>query len=191
MEDWVDLRGMTPEAAKDYILAHMTDLNVLKQRIGEADAETASWEARVKLAAEKGLAELEAQAGLRLSEARARANALKTEAISLATDIKKMRDQVPGLEARVRSVDPDILLAGLQMVTGEMDHPGESKLNEAVASAQADDALAALKSSLGMAPPPPPEKPAEPVSEAMNAPETGDSPAATDPEAPNGESESS
>ncbi len=176
MEDWTNLRGMSPGSAKEYILAHMTDLNLLKMRVKEADADAASWEQRASLARGKGLDELASQADARFQEARAKANALKMEAIALADDIKRMHDQVPGLEARVRSIDPDALLAELQLVTGEMDNPGVAKLEAEVKSAQADEALAALKASLGMAPPP---EPAAPAASASAETTEGAAPAAT------------
>jgi chromosome segregation ATPase len=147
---------MPPEEAKRYVLAHMTDLKLLQQRLSEADTEAASWEARVKLAQAKGMADLEAEAAGRAAAAREKAASLRAEADALARDIERMREQIPGLEARVRSVDPDVLLAGLQMVTGEMEHPGEARLDAQVKATEADEALAALKASLGMAPPPPP-----------------------------------
>jgi hypothetical protein len=183
MDQWTDLRGMAPEEAKSYVLAHLTDLKLLQQRVAEAEAECASWQARVSLAETKGLVELQAQAAAKLAESRSKADSLKAEELALAKDIETMRQQVPGLAARVRSVDPDILLAGLQMVTGEMDDPDKGKLEAEVKHIQADDALSALKVSLGMAPPvqaeaPPTAPQAPPTAQDM---ETAEEPAATPP----------
>jgi hypothetical protein len=165
MDQWTDLRGMAPEAAKEYILAHITDLKLLEQKVAEAEVEAKTWEDRAKLAQEKGLVELLGPAQARAAETRAKADALKAEALALKADIERMREQVPGLQARVRSVDPDVLLANLQMVTGEMEHPGAAKVEEGVKAVQADDALAALKASLGMAPPKPEPAQEEPAAD--------------------------
>jgi phage shock protein A len=152
MDQWTNLAGMPPDEAKRYVLAHITDLNLLKKQIDEAKAEAATWESRAALAAAKGMAELQSQAQAQLESANAKIQSLEAEAAALASDIARMKEQIPGLEARVRSVDPDVLLAGLQMVTGEMDDPGKARLESDVKSVQADDALAALKARLGLRP---------------------------------------
>ncbi len=154
MDQETNLAGMSPEDAKRYILAHITDLNLLRKRIDELRSELDTWKNRASLAASKGISDLaagaEAQAA-RVSEALA---PLLAEAEGLKRDIEYMKEQVPGLAARERSVDPDRLLANLQMATGEMDDPDKGRIEKDFKDAEADASLARLKRSLGMEPPP-------------------------------------
>lgn len=157
MDKNINLAGMAPEDAKRYVAAHITDLLLLRKRIEERKAELDSWKARADLAASKGIADLAAGAqeqAARIAEALA---PLVAEAQALDRDIETMKSQLPGLAARERRIDPDQLLAILQMTTGEFDDPGRAALDKGVKDAQADQDLARLKGELGMEPPEKPE----------------------------------
>ncbi len=153
MDQAINLSGMGQEDARRYILAHITDLNVLKGKIKEKEAELDNWKSRSALADERGLLELksgaEAQASL-IAEELAK---LQAEAAALQSDIDTMKSQLSVLGARERRIDPDQLLAELQMVTGEMENPGKADVEKDLKAVEADQALAALKASLGMAEP--------------------------------------
>lgn len=154
MDQFVDLRGMSPEQAKAYIIAHITDLNLLKKRIEEMRADLDSWKSRAALASSRGIADLSAAAEAQAAKLAEALAPLLSEAEALKRDIETMKSQVPGLAARMRSVDPDLLLANLQMVTGESDDPERAGLEKGIKDAQADQSLAELKRSLGMEVPP-------------------------------------
>ena len=159
MDQNIDLRGMSPEQAKSYILAHITDFNMLKKRIEETQADLDSWKSRASLAASRGIADLAAAADAQAAKVAEALASLESEAEALKRDIETMKSQIPGLAARMRSIDPDLLLATLQMVTGETDDPGRAGLEKGLKDAQADQSLAELKRSLGMEAPAAPQPP--------------------------------
>lgn len=176
MDQNVNLTGMSPEEAKRYILAHITDSNLLKKRIEEMKADLDSWKARASLAASKGIADLAAAAEAQAARVAETLAPLLAEAEGLKRDIETMKEQLPGLAARERSIDPDQLLANLQMASGEMDDPDRPRLEKSFKDAEADQSLAELKRSLGMQPPP-----ADPQ------PSSDQTPSADQPETPEGE----
>jgi phage shock protein A len=153
MDQNINLSGMAQDDAKRYILAHITDLNLLKQKIQTVAADLETWKSRVALAESKALPDLKASAEAQVSAIAANLAALSTEAQALERDIDAMKSQLPGLAARERRIDPDRLEVELQMATGEFDHPGQAAVEREVKATEADDALARLKASLGMAPP--------------------------------------
>jgi hypothetical protein len=179
MDQNVDLRGMSPDQAKSYILAHITDLNLLKKRIDEMRADLESWKSRAALASSRGIADLAAAADAQAAKIAEALAPLLSEAEALAHDIETMKSQIPGLAARMRSVDPDLLLANLQMATGEMDDPGLAGVERGLKDAQADQSLAELKRNLGMEPPLAPQPTEDPDSSVDPS---------TEPQAPDGES---
>jgi phage shock protein A len=152
MDQNTNLSGMGQDDAKRYILAHMTDLNLLKQKIKAVSADLDMWKSRVALAESKALPDLKASAEAQVSSIAANLAALGSEAQALERDIETMRSQLPGLAARERRIDPDRLEVELQMATGEFDHPGQAAVEREVKATEADDALAKLKASLGMGP---------------------------------------
>lgn len=154
MDQNISLTGMSPQEAKSYILAHITDLNLLKKRIEEMQADLESWRSRAALAASKGIADLAATAEAQAARVAETLAPLLAEAQALKRDIETMKEQLPGLAARERSIDPDQLLANLQMASGEMDDPDGPRLEKSFKEAEADQSLADLKRSLGMQPPP-------------------------------------
>lgn len=156
--DPADLSGMDPASAREYLHAHLTSLKLTQSKAAQADDEAASWDKRAALAAEKGMSELQAAAQREAETARGKAASLRQEAAVLEGQIQRMREQLPGLEATLRSVDPDLLLANLQMTTGEALDDGSAAAARAtdglIKEAKADQDLAALKAKLGMGPAP-------------------------------------
>jgi hypothetical protein len=82
---------------------------------------------------------------------------LAAEAAGLRESIERMRRQLPGLAARQRSIDPDLLEQEMLIALGR--NPGdeaavglERKMAGLEKTAGAADALAALKAKMGLAP---------------------------------------
>jgi hypothetical protein len=121
MDSDTNLDGMRPNDAKEYILAHMTDLIRMRKEIEGLEAEIRKWETRVALAAGKGLEDLRSGAELQAGEFKRKLESLRSEETELSNSIRRMREQLPGLAAKVRSVDTDLLLAELQVTLDQFE----------------------------------------------------------------------
>ncbi|GHU77432.1 hypothetical protein AGMMS49992_25260 [Clostridia bacterium] len=121
-----DLTGMNPEAAKDYILQFITTLKITEKQLEELKPEERKWEGRVALAGEKNEAGLQKEAQNELEKIKTKRLSLEGEAAELKTQIENMRRQIPGLAARQRSIDPDLLEQELLIALGRM--PGDEKI---------------------------------------------------------------
>jgi len=129
MED-TDLTGLDLDAAKEYIFAFAVDVKRLDKEIADAVAELERWKARAVLAEGKlaaagsagdaNMAALAEAARTRISEEGSKAAALEAERAELRAKVARMREQLPMIKARERSIDPDRLLAELQLMTGEL-----------------------------------------------------------------------
>jgi phage shock protein A len=149
-----DLYGMDPGAAKDYILQHVSVLKLTEKEIASLTEELAKWEGRVSLARSKSAEDLAAEAEREVGRIGEKKASLETEAASLREQIETMRRQLPGLAARQRSIDPDLLEQELLMAAGRM--PGDEQKAAADRAfeglekeAAANDALEALKAKMG------------------------------------------
>jgi phage shock protein A len=120
-----DLTGMDPSVAKDYILQFIAALKLTENQIRETTAEEKKWKNRAALALSHSAEDLAVEAEKETERIRARQAALEEEAAVLKGQIEKMRRQLPGLAARQRSIDPDLLEQELLMAAGRM--PGEEK----------------------------------------------------------------
>ncbi|MDR2617618.1 MAG: chromosome partitioning protein [Treponema sp.] len=120
-----DLIGMDPSAAKDYILRFIAALKLTENQIREIAAEEKKWKNRAALARAHNAEDLAAEAEKETERIRSKQAALEEEAAILKRQIEKMRRQLPGLAARQRSIDPDLLEQELLMAAGRM--PGEEK----------------------------------------------------------------
>ncbi len=153
--DDTDLRGLSAADAKAYAYEFLTALKTVERELSTMGDELRTWAGRVELAAQKGAAELEAAARAKLGELQARKTALDAEKAELAAKVARIREKLPLIAATERSVDADLLLAQLQMATGEaLDPLADSGAPPASATAAsinalgADDALAAIKRKL-------------------------------------------
>ncbi|MBN1519467.1 MAG: chromosome partitioning protein [Spirochaetales bacterium] len=149
MSDDTDLRGLSVSDARAYVLEFLTTLKTTERDLAALDEELALWNKRVELAASKGASDLEAGARAKVAELAARRTALSGEKDSLIAKIARMKEQLPILRAQERSVDVDLLLAELQVATGEALGDTSASVNQGLASLGADDELAALKRKLG------------------------------------------
>lgn len=150
-----DLSGMDANAAKAYIAQYIAALKLHEKDAEKAAEELALWESRVALAHSKGGPELAAQAEKETDSLRAKKASLGMEIETLKAQIETMRKQIPGLAARARSVDPDLLEQELLIASGYL--PGDEEkvaadqnLKIIEKNASADSALEALKAKMGL-----------------------------------------
>jgi hypothetical protein len=143
MED-TDLRGLDLGAAKEYIFAFAVDAKRLDKEIADAGAELERWKGRVGLAeaklaaqgADASMATLAEAARAKAAEWAGKISSLEAERAELRAKIARMREQLPMIQARERSIDPDRLLAELQLMTGEL--LGEDAGGRSPAATEAD-----------------------------------------------------
>jgi len=118
MEQDSNLAGMNAAAAKEYILGFITTLKLTEKEIRSLEEEAAKWKGRVDLARSRGKDALLAEAGKEEERINTKLAGLKEEERELRERIAVMRRQLPGLAARERSIDTDILEQELLMALG-------------------------------------------------------------------------
>jgi hypothetical protein len=100
------------------------------------------------------LAALAQAARAKVEEEGGKIASLEAERAELRAKVVRMREQLPTIKARERSIDPDMLLAELQMMTGELlnDESGgrsavatEADFAKLETATKADSDLEALK----------------------------------------------
>lgn len=150
-----ELSKLDYQAAMDMLLAYSVDIKRYDKELEGMEKEIALWTSRVALAEGKGLADLATGARVQVASLESKREALKSERRGLEMDAQRLKDALPGLKARQRSIDPDRLQAELSMLTGEALDPGKAKLERELdsldpAKTQAEDPLAALKKKMGL-----------------------------------------
>jgi hypothetical protein len=149
--DETNLSGLDLAAAKEYIFAYALDAKRLEKEIAELQAELDKWRSRVKLAADKvaggdqGMASLVQAAQAKVTELEGAIASRETERADLRAKVEMMRRQLPIIKASERSVDPDRLLAELQLMTGELlgEQPGDPLAGEGSGGGRSAAATAA------------------------------------------------
>jgi phage shock protein A len=144
-----DLSGMGAADAKEYIFHYITTLKLTEKKYGELIQEHEKWLTRVALARSKGAEDLALAAQGEADKVGLERDAIAAEIADLKNKIQRMRDQLPALAARERSIDPDLLEQDLLIALGYM--PGDEakpELERQFAAAEADAALEALKTKL-------------------------------------------
>ena len=146
----INLTGMSAAAAKDYILEFITTLKLTEQEISALEEEAAKWKTRVDLARSRGVEDLLREAEKEEERANAKLADLREEARALKERIDTMRRQLPGLAARERSVDPDLLEQELLMALGRTEEEAETEraFRKLEKESSSDDALEALKAKM-------------------------------------------
>ncbi len=143
MQD-TDIEGMNPQDAAEYVLAFLTTLKTTQKDLEKARQDTELWKRRVALAQAKGEAGLASQAQARLSAAEAKQAQLEAETADLVGKVTVLRDKLQRIRTSIpRSVDTDLLLAQLQMITGPKDELAQSFKNQ-----EAEARLEELKKKL-------------------------------------------
>ena len=148
-----DLAGMSPAEAKEYIFGFITTLKLTENEIKSLENEAAKWNNRIELARSKNSAEFTTLMDEAVKEAEKIKNRLiflREEESSLKKNINIMKEQLPGLAALERSIDPDLLEQELLMALGQTEE--EAKTERAFRKLEkekdADSALEALKSKM-------------------------------------------
>ncbi len=145
MSDDYNIMGLDPEGAREYVVAVMTTLKAATAKRLQLEKDLELWESRVKLAAEKGRADLAEAAEARAGELRGKIAQLDTERKGYQEGIAEMMAQLKQLRTRqAASVDADLLLAQMQMLVGET-----AETDQRFREAQAQWALDELKKKMG------------------------------------------
>ena len=145
-----DLSGMKANEAKDFIMGVITTLKLTEKQIHSLEDEEAKWRSRVDMARSRGMDELEREAGREVEAISTKLAGLREEALSFKNSIAEMRRQLPGLAARERSIDPDLLEQELLMVLGQTEEENETEkaFRKLEKEGEADTALEALKAKM-------------------------------------------
>jgi len=145
-----NLAGMSAAAAKEYILGFAAALKLTEKEIRSLEEDAAKWQGRAGLARSRGMSGLAAEAEREAAGTAARLDTLREEARTLKNQIDSMRRQLPGLAARERSVDPDLLEQELLMTLGQSGEEAktEKAFRELEKEDAADAALQALKARM-------------------------------------------
>jgi phage shock protein A len=122
-------------------------LKLAGRKLEEVRGERAKWKGRVDLARSRGEESLALEAEKEVRNFEAKQEALAGEIQELTGEIARLRRQLPGLAARERSIDPDLLEQELLMVLGETDE-GARKTAGEFEKLNADMALEALKAKM-------------------------------------------
>jgi phage shock protein A len=126
MSDPLNLQGMDPKDAKQYVLAVITTLKQTQRKRESLEQELDTWQRRKSLAQQKGEEELALRAGMRVDEIASQVEALREEEAQFQSEIRALKQQLHHLEHTAHlTVDPDALLAQMQMMTGEVDETAE------------------------------------------------------------------
>jgi phage shock protein A len=152
------LFGMDAAAAREYITGFISALKLTEKKLLELGEERKKWEDRAVLARSRGAGELAGEAEKEAGKVREREAALEGERGELEAQIARMKAQLPGLAARQRTVDPDLLEQELLMAAGyapgDEEKAGTERALEKLGNeARADAALEALKARMGRQPP--------------------------------------
>ncbi len=152
-KDLTNLAGMSAAGAKEYIFGFIATLKLTEKEISALEDTAANWKSRADMARSRGMNDLAGEAEREAEKTNVRIAALREEARSLKENIAVMRHQIPGLAARERSVDPDLLEQELLMAAGYM--PGdeekarsEREFADMEKEAAADTALEELKAKM-------------------------------------------
>ena len=148
-----ELSRLDDEGAMQLLFAYTTDIKRHDKDIEALEKEIALWTSRVSLAESKGMAALADGARGQVAQLQARLAELRGSRSELEGDASRIREALPSIKAKRRSIDPDQLQAELSMMTGEALDPGKASLEKelgALEAAQAEDPLAALKRKHGL-----------------------------------------
>ena len=149
-----DLTGMSVPDAKEYIGQHIVTLKLTEKARDALAEQYETWVSRITLAQSQEAADLAGQAQQELDNIRTKQASLDEEIADLKAKIEKMRRQLPGLAARERSIDPDLLQQELLIAAGYLpgddDRAAADQAFKAVEkSASTEAALEALKVKMG------------------------------------------
>lgn len=136
-----NLSGMSAAAAKEYIYGFITTLKLTEKEIRSLEEEAAKWKNRAELAISRGINDLRIEAEKEAEKANSKLAALREEERSLKEQISAMRRQLPGLAARERTIDADLLEQELLMALGSTEE--EAKTERAFGKLEKENAVEA------------------------------------------------
>jgi phage shock protein A len=149
-----NLSGMDTNAAREYILHYITTLKLTEKQAAENDLELAKWQNRIDLALSKSAFDLAGEAKQEVQKYQDIQEKLNAGIAELKSQIETMRRQLPGIAARERTIDPDVLEQELLMARGYL--PGEEQkaasdraFQEIEKNTSAGAALSELKAKIG------------------------------------------
>ena len=145
-----DLTGMSAAEAKDYLLNLITTIKLSEKELSSLMEETAKWKGRVELARSKGMDDILAEAEKEIERIAIRMISLGEEITSYKNGVETIRRQLPGLAARERSIDPDLLEQELLNALGQTEEEAatEKAFKKLEKENAADSALEALKTKM-------------------------------------------
>ena len=145
-----DLTGMSVTEAKEYLLNLTTTMKLTEKELNALMEETAKWKNRVELARSKGMEDILAEAEKEIEKIGIRMISLGEEILSYKNGVEAIKRQIPGLAARERSVDPDLLEQELLMALNQTEEEAatEKAFKKLEKENAADAALEALKTKM-------------------------------------------
>jgi phage shock protein A len=144
-----DLRSMGIADAKEYIFHYITTLKLSEKKHSELISEHEKWLSRVDLARSRGLEDLALEAQDEADKLRSELDAIGSEIAEIKARIQRMRNQLPGLAARERGIDPDLLEQYLLIALGgDPSAAGTMELDRQFEAAEVEAALELLKAKM-------------------------------------------
>ena len=143
-------RFLSAAEAREYILALITTCKMTEKEIHSLEDEVAKWQGRMDLARSRGAEELFVEAEKEAEKVNAKLGGLREELRSHKSQIETIRKQLPGLAARERSIDADLLEQELLMALGKTEEEAETErtFRNLERKNAADAALQDLKNKL-------------------------------------------
>jgi len=118
---------MSADGAKEELLVLVTTLKLTEKEILSLEDEAAKWKSRIDLARASSRDDLLVEAEKEAERINAKLAGLREEGRALREDITSLQRQLPGLAARERSVDPDLLEQELLMALGRTEEETETE----------------------------------------------------------------
>ena len=124
--DDTDLSGMTPEAARQYVLGFVKSLKETQRQRDKLAEQLDLWNERIELAEKEDRPELAQQARRRVESIRGDVARLAQEEQDLKGKVGVLKENLKGLPNGFQpAVDAEQLLAQLEMAIGERDETAE------------------------------------------------------------------
>jgi len=147
-----DVRAMNAAEAHEYLFALLQTLKLTEKDISTLETEAAMWQNRIELAQSRGMDDLASAAEKEVVFRTEKLSILRKEELNLKQRIDFTRRKLPGLAARERSVDPDLLQQDLLFALGKTGE--DAKTEEAFAKLEkestAEAELKALKAKMDL-----------------------------------------
>jgi phage shock protein A len=149
-----ELSKLDEAGAMELLLAYTTDIKRHDKDIEALEKDRQLWDSRVKLAEGKGLGELAQGAREQLHRIETSLSGIVAARDGLKLDVARIREALPAIKARKRSIDPDLLQAELSLILGEDQGMPAAKLEDEFKAledkAEAHDPLEKLKRKMGL-----------------------------------------